>query len=284
MDPLTTALGELGFSPYEARAYAALVARSPANGYEVAKAAAIPTSKIYETLQRLQQRGAARRFSSDPVRYAATPPEDLLAVLRDRFAKAAEHAGQALKSMASPGSPELTWVLEGADNGLAAMQRVIDRAEHSLFAALWEGEAAELAGSLVGACERGVELQLACYGAIPAGVAGYDLTLCGISAEERLGGRRLSAVVGDFRESVTCVRMPSGAASCIWTENSVLALLASEYVREEVMGRTLINSIGESQYQKLRVADPALRAMLRAQDAGGGTIANRPDPQPSEPH
>ena len=69
MDPLTTALGELGFSPYEARAYAALVARSPANGYEVAKAAAIPTSKIYETLQRLQQRGASRRFfGSGPLR------------------------------------------------------------------------------------------------------------------------------------------------------------------------------------------------------------------------
>src|SRR5271156_4695319 len=106
MDPLTIALGELGFSPYEARAYAALVARSPGNGYEVAKAAAIPTSKIYGTLQRLQQRGAARRFSSDPVRYAATPPEDLLAALRDRFAKAADRAGHALKSMESPGSPE----------------------------------------------------------------------------------------------------------------------------------------------------------------------------------
>jgi hypothetical protein len=50
------------------------------------------------------------------------------------------------------------------------------------------------------------------------------------------------------------------------------------------MGRTLINSIGESQYQKLKVADTALRAMLRAQDAGRGTIAKRPDPQPSDPH
>jgi len=231
-------------------------------------------------LLRLLLRGAARRFSSDPIRYAATPPEDLLAALRDRFAKAADRAGHALKSMESPGSPELTWVLEGADNGRAAMQRVIDRAERSLFAALWEGEAAELAGSLVGACERGVELQLACYGAIPAGVPGYDLTLCGIGAEERLGGRRLSAVVGDCRESVTCVRMPGGAASCIWTQNSVLALLASEYIREEVMGRTLINSIGESRYQELRVADPALRAMLRAQEADCGTTARQPDPLP----
>jgi HTH-type transcriptional regulator, sugar sensing transcriptional regulator len=276
MDSLTSALGELGFSPYEARAYAALVARSPANGYEVAKAASIPSSKIYETLQRLQQRGAARRFSKDPVRYAATPPADLLATLRGRFDKAAERAEDALKSFASPGNPELTWVLEGADNVLPAMQRVIDRAERSLFAALWEEETMQLAGRLKAARARGVDVELACYGAIPPDLPAYDLGLCGISAEERLGGRRLSAVVGDSRESVTSVRTAAGSANCIWTENPVLALLASEYIREEIMGRALINSIGESRYQALRLEDPMLRAMLEADDTGQGTILQKP--------
>jgi sugar-specific transcriptional regulator TrmB len=278
MDSLTRALAELGFSPYEARAYAALVARSPANGYEVAKAAAIPTSKVYETLQRLQQRGAARRSSASPVRYAATPPAELLAALRSRFAKAADRAEEALRSAPAGGNAELTWMVEGITNILSTMQGVIARAHRSLFAALWEGELAELAPALVAAGQRGVELQLACYGRLPAGLVGYDLTLCGISAEERLSGKRLSAVVGDARESVTAVAQASGAAHGIWTENSVLALIASEYIREEIMGRALINRLGEERYQALRIEDPALKAMLRAEDeAARGTMESHPN-------
>jgi HTH-type transcriptional regulator, sugar sensing transcriptional regulator len=266
MDQLTRALAELGFSPYEARAYAALVARSPANGYEVAKAAAVPTSKVYETLQRLQQRGAVRRFSARPVRYAATPPAELLATLRGRFAKAADRAEEALRSTPSSGNAELTWVVEGSENVLSTMQGVIDRAQRSLIAALWENELTELAPAFEGAGKRGVALELACYGAMPAGLTGYDLTLCGISAEERLAGKRLSAVVGDARESVTAVTQASGAAQGIWTENGVLGLIAREYIREEIMGRALINRLGEERYQALRVEDPALQAMLRAED------------------
>ena len=266
MERLTRALGELGFSPYEARAYAALAACSPANGYEVAKAAAIPTSKIYETLKRLEQRGAARRFSASPVRYAATPPADLLAALRNRFSKAADSAEQAFKSMSSAADPELTWVIEGAANIVSTLEQVVDRARTSLYAALWESELEELAPALRAAYARGVAVHLASYGAMPEGLAGYDLTLCGIGAEERLSGRRLCALVGDARESVTAVIQPTGAVGGIWTENGVLALLVTEYIREEIMGRALINAMGESRYQALKIKDPTLRAMLRADD------------------
>jgi sugar-specific transcriptional regulator TrmB len=58
LDELVQRLQALGFSQYEARAYCALLQESPANGHEVAKTAGIPTSKIYETLERLHQKGA----------------------------------------------------------------------------------------------------------------------------------------------------------------------------------------------------------------------------------
>ena len=53
------ALMALGFSNYEAKAYCALLTRSPANGYQVAQESGIPRAKIYECLQRLVNRGAA---------------------------------------------------------------------------------------------------------------------------------------------------------------------------------------------------------------------------------
>lgn len=63
-----------------------------------------------------------------------------------------------------------------------------------------------------------------------------------MSAEEHLSGRRLSAGVGDSKESVTMVRQADGAASSICTENTVLALLASGYIRDEIRGRALMLS------------------------------------------
>ena len=40
--PLAASLRELGFSDYEARAYAALAARQPATAYEIAKVTGLP--------------------------------------------------------------------------------------------------------------------------------------------------------------------------------------------------------------------------------------------------
>lgn len=263
MHDLLQGLAALGFSPYEARAYIALVKHSPANGYEVAKAAEIPTSKIYETLQRLQSQGAVRLFASDPVRYAATPPVDLLATFKARFKQSIDVVSQGFRNLPSRSDATLTWVLDGETHIIDAMQRAIERSSTSLFAALWETEVRKLERHLLAAEKRGVEIQLACYGKPPASLSNsYDLSLCGISAEERLGGKRLTAVVRDSRESVTAIFEANGAHG-IWTENAVLSVLATEYIREEIMGRTIIDALGEDAYQTLRQENPTLRSMLR---------------------
>lgn len=55
---LISALTRLGFSRYEAKAYVALVDQPLMNGSEVSRRADIPLSKIYETLARLEAKGA----------------------------------------------------------------------------------------------------------------------------------------------------------------------------------------------------------------------------------
>ncbi len=61
MTEATTLLQELGFGDYEARAYVALLQRSPINGYELAKASGVPRANIYAVLQKLAERGAVVR-------------------------------------------------------------------------------------------------------------------------------------------------------------------------------------------------------------------------------
>ena len=50
-------LVKLGFTTYEARAYVALLDSHPATAYEAAKLSGLPTSKIYQVLSRLQEKG-----------------------------------------------------------------------------------------------------------------------------------------------------------------------------------------------------------------------------------
>ena len=82
---LVAALQAPGFTPYEAKAYRALTELgAPAKGYEIARVAGVPTSKIYETLGQLASRGAVLVNRSEPVTYAALPHRDLTARLRDQ--------------------------------------------------------------------------------------------------------------------------------------------------------------------------------------------------------
>ena len=91
----------------------------------------------------------------------------------------------------------------------------------------------------------------------------YDLTLCGMSAQERLGGRRLTVLVVDRKEAVVAELAGGSSGEGIRTENRVMSLLATEYVKDEIMGMTLIDELGEERYWALREKRPELISMLR---------------------
>ena len=57
MADVTALLQQLGFSEYEARAYLALLQRSPLNGYELAKVSGLPRANTYAVLQKLRNAG-----------------------------------------------------------------------------------------------------------------------------------------------------------------------------------------------------------------------------------
>jgi sugar-specific transcriptional regulator TrmB len=263
-DKLVEALGALGFGTYEAKAYRALLRLGvPAKGYEIARAAGLPTSKIYETLRRLTEKGAIVASDTEPVIYAPVPHRDLTARLRERSEAAVAAAEMELSALPDGGAPEMTWTVMGGENMRDLMRRVLDRAKQRVFAALWDAEMDHLAPALQNAHARGVELQVATYGTRRLGVpTAYDLSACGASAEERLSGRRLSLLVRDDVEAVAAEAYPGGAQA-IWSSNRVFTLLCAEYAKSDIMGRCVIEALGEVAYQQLRQERPELRAMLR---------------------
>jgi sugar-specific transcriptional regulator TrmB len=264
METLVEQMSLFNFSPYETRAYCALLQKSPMNGHEVSKAAGIPPSKAYETLQRLHQKGAVLIYHSASTLYSPVPYRDLLARLRQRTEETIQEIEQELGQLRQESNESLTWSLTGTANIIDVIKRIIARSTRSIYAALWDQELVELAEVLRQAHKRGVELQIAIYGTFHLGIPHtYDLTFCGQSAQERLNGRRLSTVIRDQQETVVAEFTGKESDQCIWTHNAVLALLATEYVKEEIMGRSLISTLGEDRYQVLRRENPILATMLR---------------------
>jgi sugar-specific transcriptional regulator TrmB len=260
---LIAALIRLGFTQYEAQAYTALAGQAPITGAEVGRRAGMPPSKIYETLARLEARGAVLVHRSEPVLYAAVPHDALLEDLRARFTADLDSASAALDRLPKQQEPGLVWSLSGRATIVSSFERVISAAAHSVFAGLWDEELDELGPVLEAASARGVETHVAVYGHRSLnGPHTYDMAKCGASARLRLLGRRLAVVVADDRDTVVAEFGDRTEDQGTLTTNPVLALLAVEYIKADVSGRLMIDAMTPAAYKKL-LATPDMRAMLR---------------------
>jgi HTH-type transcriptional regulator, sugar sensing transcriptional regulator len=228
LDELVERLQALGFSQYEARAYCALLQKSPANGHEVAKTAGIPTSKVYETLERLHHKGAVLVQRSEPTLWAPVPHRDLVAALRQRMESTFSAVEQGLAQLGHEQDTKLTWSLSGRGHVVDSMRSAIDRARQRLLAAVPAEAAAELAPALRAAAERGVELEL-----VAGDGAELDLPegehVRVRRPEPGPDGDRLGVVVGDGEETVLAdlgLDRPAG----MWTHHPAVALLAADSI------------------------------------------------------
>jgi HTH-type transcriptional regulator, sugar sensing transcriptional regulator len=230
LDALIQRLQALGFSQYEARAYCALLQKSPANGHEVAKTAGIPTSKVYETLERLRTKGAVLVQRSEPTLWAPVPHRDLVGRLRQDMESTFSAVEQGLAQLGHEQDTALTWSLSGHGHVVDSMRRAIDRARERLTGAIPAAALSELAPALRAAAERGVTVDLVTDAGAAAELPDGD----GVRVRRRSGGGpdrdRLAVVVGDGEETVLA-DLGRDRPEGMWTHHPAIALLAAEHLR-----------------------------------------------------
>ena len=229
LDELVERLQALGFSQYEARAYCALLQKSPANGHEVAKTAGIPTSKVYETLERLHHKGAVLVQRSEPTLWAPVPHRDLVAALRQRMESTFSAVEQGLAQLGHEQDTKLTWSLSGHGHVVDSMRAAIDRAHERVSAAVPAAALEELAPALRRAAERGVDLDLVAGDGADLDLPAGEHVRVRRRADPAADGDRLGVVVGDGEETVLGdlgLDRPEG----MWTHHPAVALLAIEHL------------------------------------------------------
>jgi sugar-specific transcriptional regulator TrmB len=217
----------LGFSQYEARAYCALLQKSPANGHEVAKTAHVPTSKIYETLERLNQKGAVLVQRSEPTLWAPVPHRELVTSLRTKMEATFSAVEQGLGQLGYEQDTRLTWSLSGRGHVIDSMRRAIGRATQGLGATIPARELAELIAPLRAAIERGVAVDLVLADGAVVDLPRSDRVR--ISRRHPAQPDRLGFVIGDGAETVLVDFGPDRPQG-MWTHDPAVALLATEHL------------------------------------------------------
>lgn len=224
------ALQQLGFTEYEARAYAALVAGGELNGYALAKASGIPRANIYAVAGKLVARGAASRVERTAgAAYVALAPKQLLREIDAERRKAVGDAREALSRLSRERHPPMVLNLRD-DEVLERAGQLIDASTANLRIALQPAEAAQLAAPLRAARERGVAITTLCLEGCEVECGGCvgDLHRCGMAPG---GAARWLLVVGDDHTALLGYFTGSGITA-IFTEQPLVVSLTAAYIQQ----------------------------------------------------
>jgi HTH-type transcriptional regulator, sugar sensing transcriptional regulator len=261
-DEVLNELERIGLSPYEARTYVALLTSPPVNGYDLARLSGIPTSKIYETLQRLVAKGIALASATEPTLYRAVPPGELIAGVRQDTERSLGLLADALPEISAAPSAGIVWRLNDQQSVLRYLEEIVSNASREVFLSIWPPEAGYLAKSVAAARQRGVRLWVASFGPSPLdGETVYDLLSCGTSSAARLG-KRLTVAVGDDRHVLIAQFRDDAEPTGTLADDPSLALVAREYIIHDLVNHALIEALGQDRFSLLRSQHPLVAGIL----------------------
>ena len=227
------ALEAVGFSLNESRAYSALLAESPATGYEVGVRAQIPRSAVYGVLRRLVGSGAARSIAGTPERFVPAPLDELLALLRKRFEASAGALERAVARLDFRPAPPAAFSVNGYARVLEEAERVIRGAEERLVVSGWPREIGALAAELRQAAKRRVHIVVFSHAELPklpGEVFSYGLAE---SALEEFWKHRL-IVVADDRRALIGATEQRGDDDAVISEIPAIAEVATSQVALDI--------------------------------------------------
>lgn len=264
MADITALLQQLGFSEYEARAYQALLQRSPLNGYELAKASGLPRANVYAVLQKLEERGAAVRLDMPTgARYAPIAPAELTQRIAARFQGVLSATQQALEQVAAPADPTYVWNIQGYAAMIEHASALIDATQEHLLVAIGRQEASALADPLARAETRGATVTTMCLDDCPAECGGCRGTICRSCAAVSPGQHWL-ILVSDHAEILASEIGPDGDALAVRTRQQIQVNLASWYIRHSIALTAVLSDLGRHEDPVLA---PGTRALLRSVDS-----------------
>jgi HTH-type transcriptional regulator, sugar sensing transcriptional regulator len=235
-DEIIQLLSSFGLSDYEARAYIGLLRSQPATAYEVARSAGIPTSKIYETINRLLDKNLAQPVSATKGRgqqYMALSAEDFIYLKQRETVRNTERLGPLLSALNNGTDSDFVWQLDSDEQVLDKTRQLIAQAQTALLVSLWPQELEKVAQDLRTAEKRGVQIALVHFGKTQLSIGATFHHPAEETLHAEKGGRSLT-LVADGESVVIATFLDTGNTEGAWSRNRAFVLVAEDYVRHDV--------------------------------------------------
>ena len=248
-------LVRLGFSEYEAKAYVALLRKSPVTGYELAKLSGVPRSMVYEVLRKLTARGAAMTLPQEgSTKYAPVPAEEFLDQLHREHEALITSLKQDLSSLSSASDLEYVWNIDGYENILTRAKEMINRAEERIYLAILSVTFPALRPSLEEAIARGVRVVV--YSTRAVELPGGRVVVTPVSEEAlgQRGGLGLILVV-DGAEVLIGEWLTATHARASWTRSPLFVFVAEHHLRTDLYLPRILALLGDRAQEVIQEED-----------------------------
>lgn len=233
MEQTLTKLHQLGFSEYEAKAYITLLKSNPVTGYELSKNSGVPRSMIYQTLQRLIDKGAVLSIMGQPIKYIPTNSQELLGRFRDNYNALVENLSEDLSQLSSVVDYSYFWNLKGYTSIIDKTKQLIMDTKDSLYLSAYTEEIKHLEPQLLDVHNRGCKIEILCRGKVDLPIPNIYPAQDRSQDEDKNLGRWLT-VISDLKDVLIGEGLQDNECIAVWTQNTSLITISMRYIKYEM--------------------------------------------------
>lgn len=236
MERILNQLAELGLSKYEAKAYVALIQNKPSTAYEIAKASGVPSSKVYEVLSRLNQKGLILVLEEEEGktrRYISQSPEEFLNSYKNTVGRVVDSLKGQLRLLNGRKEVSYIWNITDREQLAERARRMIAGADKVILLSLWREESALLEKELKEAEHRGIQIAIVHFGppSLAIGQVYYHPIEDTLYSEK--GGRGLVLVI-DAQEVLIGNVNYEGRVEGAWSRSKGFITVAEDYIKHDI--------------------------------------------------
>jgi len=266
MEAVFKELQKLGFSLYECKAYVSLLKTHPVTGYELSKRSGVPRSMIYEVLGKLMDKGAVHLVPSEPVKYSPVPAEELIERLRKAFDESLTYLKKELTMLEQERDLDVIWHIRSEEVIMKEITQMIARTTRELWLSVWKPQVAMVETAVKRHVRPGVHVFSVLFGApdTSIGVTFHHDYMKPDVVRDRTGGY-LTIAARDGEEVIIAHFSDHSTAWAVKTYDPALVLVATEYIRHDIMIEKVTEQFGSERLDALWRSHPELVYVMTGQ-------------------
>jgi sugar-specific transcriptional regulator TrmB len=234
VNKITHMLMDIGLSEYEARAYIALLGKNPVTAYELARVSSIPTSKIYEVLSRLFEKGVVSTLGENGVkRFIPIEPDEFIESHRSKLETTLKTLKEGLTGIEKQADVSYIWNIKDYSYLMDKAGRMILEARKTLLISIWKEEMAHLEEALRKAANKKVRIAIIHFGTPMIKVGQIFQHPIENTIYTEKGGRGL-VVVADSKEVLMGTVFKDNNVEGAWSMNRGFAMMAEDYIKHDI--------------------------------------------------